>query len=173
MLAQCFAAGVGASIRVSLGGKADASLGGAPIEAEATVRTLTDGRWDARVGSVGWSPGSRRSLGPMARLVIGGVDVLVCGRRSQVFDAGGFTLAGLDINAYKICAVKSSTHFRAGWAPVSRAILTADEPGWTSNDLAVFEPRRTKRVVRWPLDARAVYPPIAAAAAAAAAAARL
>jgi hypothetical protein len=56
---------------------------------------------------------------------------------------------------------------------VSRAILTADEPGWTSNDLAVFEPRRTKRVVRWPLDARAVYTPIAAAAAAAAAAARL
>jgi toxic protein SymE len=115
VLAECFAAGVGVSIRVSLGGKADASLGGAPIEAEATVRTLTDGRWDARVGSVGWSPGSRRSLGPMARVVIGGVDVLVCGRRSQVFDAGGFTLAGLDINAYKICAVKSSTHFaRAG-----------------------------------------------------------
>jgi microcystin degradation protein MlrC len=28
--------------------------------------------------------------------------------------------------AQKIVGVKSSTHFRAGWAPLSRAILTAD-----------------------------------------------
>jgi microcystin degradation protein MlrC len=62
---------------------------------------------------------------------------------------------------YKIVGVKSSTHFRAGWAPISRAILTADEPGWTSNDLFVFEPMRTKRPRGgglWPVDDSAAYP---------------
>lgn len=164
VLEQCFEAGVGATVDISLGGKADASLGGAPIEASATVRVLTDGIWPAREGSVGWGPGSTRSLGRMARIDIAGVDVLIAASRSQVFDEGAFTLAGLDITTYKICGVKSSTHFRAGWAPISRAILTADEPGWTSNDLATFQLMRTKPAVRWPVDDRAAYPPPSAAA---------
>jgi len=165
VLDQVFAAGVGATVDISLGGKADASLGGAPIETSATVRVLTDGIWAAREGSVGWSPGSRRNMGRMARIDIGGVDVLICARRSQVFDEGAFTLAGLDIYDYKVCGVKSSTHFRAGWAPISRAILTADEPGgYTSNDLGSFQLMRTKPAVRWPVDDAAVYPPLASAA---------
>ena len=52
-LERCFAAGVGATIDISLGGKADASLGGGPIEGPVTVRVLTDGRFAAREGSVG------------------------------------------------------------------------------------------------------------------------
>jgi microcystin degradation protein MlrC len=97
-------------------------------------------------------------MGKMARIEIGGVDVLVNGVRSQVFDEGAFTLAGIDINAYQIIGVKSSTHFRAGWAPISRAILTADEPGWTSNDLHVFEAMRKKPRSLWPVDTEATYP---------------
>lgn len=184
VLEQCFDAGIGRSIDVSLGGKADPTLGkainhqyktsmpiftkvdtishetgGGPIEATATVRVLTDGKFSARENSVGWSPGSSRNMGKMARLEIGGIDVLVNAVRSQVFDEGAFTLAGIDVNAYQIIGVKSSTHFRAGWAPISRAILTADEPGWTSNDLYVFEPMRCKKQRSlWPVDASANYP---------------
>ena len=99
VLAQCFDAGVGATIDVSLGGKADPTLGGAPIQATGTVRTLTDGKFAAREGSVGWTPGAVRHMGKMARIVIGGIDVLVNSVRSQVFDDGAFTLAGIDINA--------------------------------------------------------------------------
>ena len=138
------------------------ATGGGPIEATATVRVLTDGWFPARQGSVGWSPGSSRHMGKMARIEIGGVDVLVNAVRSQVFDEGAFTLAGIDINSYQIIGVKSSTHFRAGWAPISRAILTADEPGWTSNDLYVFEPMRGKKARKlWPVDAGATYPALA------------
>ena len=99
-------------------------------------------------------------MGKMARIEIAGVDVLVNSVRSQVFDEGAFTLAGIDINSYQIIGVKSSTHFRAGWAPISRAILTADEPGWTSNDLRVFEPMRKNLAGRslWPVDASVTYP---------------
>lgn len=108
---------------------------------------------------MGWSPGSSRHMGKMARVEIGGIDVLINAVRSQVFDEGAFTLAGIDINAYQIIGVKSSTHFRAGWAPISRAILTADEPGWTSNDLNVFEPMRQKKPrSMWPVDSGAAYP---------------
>jgi hypothetical protein len=40
----------------------------------------------------------------MVWLLVGGVDVLVAGRRSQVFDEGAFTLVGIDINTYKVRA---------------------------------------------------------------------
>ena len=36
-------------------------------------------------------------------------------------------------------------------------ILTADEPGFSSNVLSTFEEMRTQKVVRWPLDERAEY----------------
>ena len=79
------------------------------------------------------------------------------GYRQQCFDEGAFTLSGIDIFRYKIAAIKSSTHFRAGWAQVSPSILTAEAPGWSSNNLFVFEPLRTKPVTRWPTDEGAGY----------------
>ena len=96
------------------------------------------------------SPGAQRNMGRMARITIGTIDVLVNGVRGQTFDEGAFTLAGIDIWAYKIVCVKSSTHFRGGWAPISRAILTADEPGWTSNDLMAFDTMRETPIEAWP-----------------------
>jgi len=67
-----------------------------------------------------------RHIGKVARVTIGNVDVLINGNRQQCFDEGAFTLAGIDIFRYKIAAIKSSTHFRAGWAQVSPSILTAE-----------------------------------------------
>ena len=65
--------GVGATIEVRLGGKTDA-LHGAPIEASAYVKCLTDGRFRY---TTPMGAGRQVDLGLMARLVIGNVDVLV------------------------------------------------------------------------------------------------
>ena len=43
-----------------------------------------------------------RNLGPMVKLSIGTVDVLVNGLRTQSFDAGAFTLAGIRVDRCKI-----------------------------------------------------------------------
>jgi microcystin degradation protein MlrC len=114
VLAQAVAAGAGTTIQVSLGGKLDPAHAGAPIEAECEVMAITDGKYMASPGSVG--SGSERDLGAMARLRIGNVDVLVNGQRTQSFDEGALTLAGIDVPSLKLVGIKSSCHFRGGWA---------------------------------------------------------
>ena len=148
--AQAHRAGVGATIAVRLGGKTD-DLHGAPVEATAYVKALTDGRF---VQQSPMGRGRKVDLGPMARLVIGNVDVLVSSVRTQTLDPEVFLLHGIDVTRYRLVALKSTQHFRAGFEPVAAQIIQADTPGLTSSDLSIFDYRRLRRPI-WPLDADA------------------
>ena len=156
VLQQAVAAGEGATIDVSIGGKLDEGVAGDPVCARALVVKLTDGRFPATPGSA-YGEAGVRNLGRMARLRIGNVDLLVNGVRVQAFDEGAFTLAGIDVTQCKIVGIKSSTHFRAGWAPIAAAIITADEPGLSSNKLEVFDQLREHKLPYWPTHAAATY----------------
>lgn len=149
---QAHRAGVGAVIDVRLGGKTD-DLHGAPIEARAYVKALTDGRF---VQQSPMGRGTPVDLGKMARLQIGGVDVLVSSVRAQTLDAEVFLLHGIDVKRYKIVALKSSQHFRAGFEPLAARIITADTPGLTTSNLKVFDYRRLPRPI-WPLDPETTF----------------
>lgn len=144
---QAHEAGVGATIEVRLGGKTE-ELHGEPIVTEAYVKCLTDGRF-IRQSPMG--RGARVNLGKMTRLVIGGIDVLVSTIRTQTLDDEVFLLHGIDVTRYKIVAIKSSNHFRAGFEPIAHAIIRADTPGLVSADLSTFDYRRLQRPI-WPLD---------------------
>ncbi len=146
--AQAHAAGIGATIDVRLGGKTD-DLHGAPIEAAAYVKSLTDGQFRL---TTPMGRGMRVDIGPMARFQIGGMDVLVGSRRNQVLDDEIFLLHGIDVRRYRIVAVKSSAHFRAGYRHLATAIIAADAPGATTLDLSGFPYHRIRRTI-WPLDA--------------------
>ena len=150
--AAAHTAGVGATINVSLGGKTD-ELHGAPIETEAYVKALHDGR----VVMQHMFKGSPLNLGPLARLVIADMDVVVASRRSQTFDQEPFLAVGIDVMKYKYVALKSSNHFRAGFQHLAGAIVTADTPGLTTHKIEVFPRQHTARRL-WPLDANACYP---------------
>ena len=100
--------------------------------------------------------GGKVDLGKMARLVIGGIDVLVSSIRTQTLDDEVFRLHGIDVTRCKIVAIKSSNHFRAGFEPISHAIIRADTPGLVSADLATFDYKRLQRPI-WPLDDNATY----------------
>ncbi len=152
--AQAHDAGVGATIHVRLGGRTD-RMHGEPIEADAYVADLTDGRF-IRQSPMG--RGAQVDLGRMARLRIGTVDVLVSSVREQTLDAEVFLHHGIDVTRYKIVALKSSQHFRAGFEPLAAHILTADSPGLTTLDLTSFPYHRVDRPV-WPLDADTRYQP--------------
>jgi microcystin degradation protein MlrC len=145
--AQAHAAGVGATINPRLGGKTD-QLHGEPIEKQAYVKCLTDGRFTLQTPM---GRGARVDYGPMARLVIGGVDVLVGSERSQTLDAEVFVLHGIDVTRYKIVALKSQQHFRAGFEGLATHIIRTDPPGATSSDLSSFRFERLRRPI-WPLD---------------------
>lgn len=146
--AQAHTAGVGATITVRLGGKTD-MLHGAPIEAPAYVKCLTDGQFRL---TTPMGRGMAVDLGPMARLVIGRMDVLVGSIRQQVLDDQVFLLNGIDVRQYQIVALKSSAHFRAGFTHLASEIVTADAPGATTLDLSGFPYTRIRRTI-WPLDA--------------------
>lgn len=149
---QAHAAGVGQTIRVSLGGKYD-ELHGAPLVLDAYVKCLTDGQF---VYQAPMSRGAKVNFGKMARLQVGGVDILVSSVRSQTLDPEIFLIHGIAIDRMKIVALKSSQHFRAGFEPVSKAIVTADSPGLTTLRIAVF-PRTRHSQPMWPLHPEANY----------------
>ena len=149
---QAHAAGVGSTINVMLGGRYD-ELHGRPLELAVYVKALHDGR----LTMLAMAKGSPLNLGKMARLVVAGVDIIVASNRSQTFDIGPFAALDIDVNDYRIIALKSSNHFRAGFKDVATHIVTADTPGLTTHQIQVF-PRRNKAYPLWPLDEEAQYP---------------
>lgn len=148
---QAIAAGVGRSLRVRLGGKLG-PLQGAPIEAEARVRALTDGRFTNRAGSM--LAGVAFDVGPSARLEIAGIDVLVISRPEQVFDPEPFLLHGIDVARRRLVGLKSSNHFRAGFRGLP--IVTVESAGLSSADVATL-PRRRLAAPAWPLSDAAEF----------------
>jgi microcystin degradation protein MlrC len=140
-------AGVGSQIRVALGGFWD-DLHGAPIEADAYVKSLTDGRF---VLTNPMGAGATVDLGPCARLVIGNVDVIVSSMRTQTLDPGPFLLHGIDVTTYRVLAIKSQQHFRGGFTNLAGTIIRADTPGLTTVNLDNLPYKRITRPI-WPLD---------------------
>lgn len=149
---QAHAAGPGSSIDIELGGK-HGDLHGKPIQAHAYVKTVSDGRFVLEA----FAKGLLQDLGKSARLQIDGVDVIVVSMQSQVFDPEIFLLHGIDVTRYKIVALKSSQHFRAGFRDIAREIISADTPGITTGHIDVFD-RSRNRYPLWPLDPAATYP---------------
>lgn len=144
--AQAHRAGVGARLDVRLGGK-HGDLHGAPLEVSGVVRTLTDGR----IVLQHMMKGVPIDLGPSARLRVGGVDVIVTTQPFQTFDAEVFLLHGVDVTRCSVVGLKSSQHFRAGFRHLAGAILTADAPGLTTNQVEVFAHPAAGRPL-WPRD---------------------
>lgn len=121
------AAGVGATVRVKLGGKqAPGAASGRPVEADATVLALSP----ALVQD--WPQAGERlemACGAAAALRLGGVDVVVNDKRGQVFSPDVFTNLGIDVSAKRLLVVKSTQHFYAGFAPVAGEVVYLGGPG--------------------------------------------
>lgn len=145
-------AGVGSQITVALGGKTD-ELHGDPLMLDAYVKALHDGRLIMQH----MFKGAPLNLGPMVRLVVDGMDIVVASRRSQTFDREPFLAVGIDVMRYKYVALKSSNHFRAGFQHLASHIVTADTPGLTTHNISIFPRQQTSRPL-WPMDPRASYP---------------
>lgn len=147
-------AGVGETIRILLGGKHD-RLHGDPLDLEVYVKSLADGRFRL---TTPMSRGRLLDLGKTARLVCGGLDLIVASRRKQVLDPGPFLLHGIDVTRCRIVGLKSSAHFRAGFEEITRATVTADPPGMTTANLASLPYSNVRRPV-YPLDPDTAYLP--------------
>jgi microcystin degradation protein MlrC len=128
--AQAISAGVGAEIDVLVGGKSQ-PLVGPPVPMRVRVRAVSNGRfiydgpmWAGVVGEVG----------PSVWLEQNGVHVVVISGRHQPVDLAFCRSLGLDCRRMRYLAVKSTGHFRSGFAPIAGSIFNVDTASTLSHD---------------------------------------
>ncbi len=128
---QAAQAGVGATIHCRLGGK-HIPINGEPLELDAYVKTVSDGR-SFRKSPMG--KGRPYDLGTTVCLQVGKVQIVVGSARRQTFDDAPFILGGVDWQQARLLGLKSSQHFKGWWADKVHTIIPADPPGVVSGDL--------------------------------------
>ncbi|MFO1024431.1 MAG: M81 family metallopeptidase [Acetobacteraceae bacterium] len=139
--AACHAAGVGATVTLSLGGKSD----GLPFACEATVEKLTDGVFTL-TGPMG--AGNPGNVGNTALVDIQGVKVMITSRKMQALDQAILRHVGIEPADCPIIALKSSVHFRADFGPLAEQVIVAIAPGPVVADPAVLNFRHVRAEIR-------------------------
>ena len=126
MAQVCIDAGVGAILPLRLGGKCGPTSGDA---VDITVEVM--GVSEAHSQGVF---GQRTPLGRSAWVRAGGIDIVICSVRSQVFEPDAFTGLGVPMENRKLVIVKSSNHYRAGFDGISDNLWHVASPGCMSLD---------------------------------------
>jgi microcystin degradation protein MlrC len=145
------AAGVGAEITVSLGGKIDMpaiGLDARPLTITARVAAVSDGRYLVS-GPMG--TGTTANIGNTVLLEAGGVDILVSSLPLEPFDLGFYTHIGIDPTTRKYLLIKSRQHFRAVFEPIASEIIPVAGPGVCSEDYSIRTFDRIRRPM-YPMD---------------------
>ena len=121
--AALHAAGEGASVALSLGGRSD----GVPFACTAKVLKLSDGSFMCTGPMAG---GNMANLGPTALVEVeGGVRVIVVSRKMQAYDQAILRHLGIEPAGVPIIGLKSSVHFRADFQPIAEAVIIVTAPG--------------------------------------------
>lgn len=146
------ARGVGATLRVALGGKSD-GLHGPPLEVEGVVRLVRDGplpidRWSGKT----YDPGATLVLD------VRGIMVVVTERKmiSENIDILG--LLGFDVTEMQAIMLKGlGLHIRQAHVGRIPRFLAVDGMGVTHPDVRKLGPYRHVRRPVWPLDPETTY----------------
>jgi microcystin degradation protein MlrC len=140
--AACHAAGEGATVRLSLGGKSDS----APLACTARVVKLGDGRFTL-TGPMG--AGNPGNVGPSALIEIPpGIRVMVVSKKMQALDQAILRHLGVEPAKCPIIALKSSVHFRADFGPLAKRVIVALAPGPVVADPATLNFRHVRADLR-------------------------
>ena len=144
-------AGVRSQVTLALGGKLDMpAIGrqGEPRTVTGKVKLISDGRLRNR-GPM--SRGVLYDMGPTAVLDTGRVEIVVVSNQQEPNDYACFTSVGIDPEAKRFLMLKSRVHWRAGFAPIARAIVECAGVGVCTSDYATLDFRRVRRPI-FPLD---------------------
>ncbi len=137
-------AGVGATVRLEVGGKAS-PFSGPPVACVATVTCVQESLHLRGLG------GMMHRLGPGAAIDVAGVKVVLSSERLQVYTTDCFTALDIDPTQCAKLVVKSAEHFRAGFDDIATSIVYCAPPGVMSMDFSTLPYRRLQRPI-WPLD---------------------
>jgi microcystin degradation protein MlrC len=138
----CREAGVGARLDLRVGGKVGPSSG-SPVDVRVTVRAIAENHSQDVFGM-------RWPMGPSVWVESdGGLHLLLCSIRSQVYGTDAFTGIGITLTDKALVVVKSTQHFHAAFAPLAREVLYVSTPGAISPDFGAI-PYRVRRLDYWP-----------------------
>lgn len=154
-VARCEAAGVGQTVKLCLGGKGRPDILGYPIECEAYVRLICDGRYKNRGPMSG---GVTVDLHKSAVVMIGDIAVIVSSNVTQPHDLEIFYAHGIDPCSKHILLVKSTNHFKAAFNPIAMKVLNVAVPGLLPQDPLTLNYVRCRRPI-YPLDDMLTYVP--------------
>jgi microcystin degradation protein MlrC len=150
---KAFTAGVGATIRTTVGGAVDPGRY-QPLELEARVRSLSDGRFQSESFGWRWDSGNTAVLeADNATLVVGTIPV-------SLFDRSWFYANGQNPRHFDMVVVKSphcEPHMFADWCA---KLINVDAPGATSANLHSLGHTSCARPI-FPLDEGVEFDPVA------------
>jgi microcystin degradation protein MlrC len=150
-VAAALSAGVGSTIRVTLGGTLDPTRF-APLAVEATVRMLSDGRFISESHGIEWYAGDT------AVLEVGKHIVVATSRAVSLYDRSLFLAHGQDPTRFDVVVQKSphcQHRFFAAWA---ERLIGVDAPGSTSANLPYLGHTRCARPM-YPMEPGAPFSP--------------
>jgi microcystin degradation protein MlrC len=148
---RAFEAGVGAEIRVAIGGSLDRKRF-APLELTLRVRMLSDGRFRSESNGEVWDGGWT------AVLEADNATIVATSRPVSLFDRSLFLAHGRDPATYDSVVVKSPHCQPRFFADGARRLINIDAPGSSSANLHSLGHTRCRRPI-FPLDAGVEFAP--------------
>jgi microcystin degradation protein MlrC len=149
LVAKAKAAGIGGKLKVKLGGRLT-PLFGPPVEAEAVVGHLSDGKF-TNIGPV--YNGLGVDLKGVARLDLVGlpISVMITGVCHDTTDPDFFRVGGIDLKNLQVLAVKAKNQFRASFGAVFKEMIDIDAPGPAAYDFSNFPFKKAPKTL-YPLN---------------------
>ncbi|MDE0324146.1 MAG: M81 family metallopeptidase [Candidatus Poribacteria bacterium] len=145
---NCVQAGVGNSVSLQVGGKAD-TLHGDPVSIQGNVRLIHDGRYEETQPRHG---GQRyHDQGLTVVVAVGDSLVVLTSRRQTPFSLQQLLSLGIDPTAMRMIVVKAAVAYRAAYEPIAGQIIEVDTPGLTAVNPLHFEHHNVRRPL-FPLD---------------------
>lgn len=140
---DCLQAGVGATVKLHLGGKTDPSYG-KPIPVEGRVKTICDGRF---VNKGPMNYGVEVNMGRTVLFKARGIDIIITERCKSPNDPEIFRMVGIEPKDRKILALKAKIHFEAGYKSFAKKIIPVDSFGVATLDLTKFDYKNIPRPI--------------------------
>ncbi len=149
LVAEARRAGIGATLDAAFGGRVSTAFG-KPVRISAKVLALTDGKF-RNVGP--FEHNFAIDVGETAMFDVEGIKVIVTSSCQTPNDPAYFTLHGIDLAKVGLLCVKAKNHFRAGFTPLTRAIIECDAPGPAAASLTHYDFRYAPKTL-YPLNRR-------------------
>jgi microcystin degradation protein MlrC len=148
---EAIAAGIGATITLSVGGKLAMPLmphPHPPLQLTGRVKTISQGDYRAK-GPM--SRGSRYAMGQSVVIDTGRVEVALISQHVEPFDVNALLTLGIDPTQKRYVMLKSRVHWRAGLGKLASAVVECAGAGACTSDYNDLQFMKLRRPI-YPLD---------------------